>query len=163
MFGPLSDPAITGPVSGLVSYTRGVPTASILGKTIEVITANDAKAEARLCGLTCAGMYIDEATLIPEDFWTQALARLSVPGSMLFATTNPGAPSLWLRKKYLLRADETGLRHWHFTLDDNPALDPAYVAWLKSTYIGLWTGVSLRAPSTTCGTSPATSSTSSRR
>jgi PBSX family phage terminase large subunit len=83
-------------------------------------------------------MYIDEGTLIPEDFWTQALARLSVPGSKLFATTNPAAPSHWLRKKYLLRARETGLRNWHFTLDDNPALDPEYVAWLKSTYTGLW-------------------------
>jgi PBSX family phage terminase large subunit len=138
VFGPLSDPAITGEYASLVSYTRGAPTASILGRTIEVITANDAKAEGRLRGLTCAGMYVDEATLIPEDFWTQALARLSVPGSMLFATTNPGAPSHWLRKKYLLRAGEVGLRSWQFTLDDNPALDPAYVAWLKSTYIGLW-------------------------
>jgi PBSX family phage terminase large subunit len=138
IFGPLTDPAITGEVAGLVSYTRGAPTATILGREVEVITANDAKAEARLRGLTCAGMYIDEATLIPEDFWTQALARLSVPGSKLFATTNPGAPSHWLRKKYLLRAGETGLRNWHFTLDDNPALDPEYVAWLKSTYTGLW-------------------------
>ena len=57
---------------------------------------------------------------------------------MLFATTNPGSPAHWLRKKYLLRAADVGLRRWHFTLDDNPALDPAYVSWLKSTYIGLW-------------------------
>jgi PBSX family phage terminase large subunit len=138
VFGPLSDPAITGQWASMVSYTRGAPTASILGREIEVITANDSKAEARIRGLTCAGIYIDEATLIPEDFWTQALARLSVPGSKLFATTNPGAPSHWLRKKYLLRASDVNMHHWHFTLDDNPALDPAYVAWLKSTYIGLW-------------------------
>ena len=138
IFGPLMDPAITGEYASMVSYTRGAPTAQILGRTIEVITANDAKAEARLRGMTCAGGYIDEATLIPEDFWTQFLARLSVPGSMLFATTNPGSPSHWLRKKYLLRGGDVGLRHWHFTLDDNPALDPAYVSWLKSTYIGLW-------------------------
>ena len=138
IFGPLMDPAITGEYASMVSYTRGAPTAQILGRTIEVITANDAKAEARLRGMTCAGGYIDEATLIPEDFWTQFLARLSVPRSMLFATTNPGSPAHWLRKKYLLRASDVSLRHWHFTLDDNPALDPHYVAWLKSTYIGLW-------------------------
>jgi len=138
VFGPLSDPAITGDVAKLVAYTRGAPTAVMLGREIEVITANDAKAEGRLRGLTCAGMYVDEATLIPEDFWTQALARLSVPGSMMFATTNPAAPSHWLRQKYLLRASETSLRNWHFTLDDNPALDPKYVSWLKSTYTGLW-------------------------
>lgn len=138
VFGPLTDPAITGELADLISYTRGAPTAMMLGREIEVISANDAKAEARLRGMTCAGMYIDEASLIPEDFWTQALARLSVPGSMLFATTNPAAPSHWLRKKYLLRAKDVGLRNWHFTLDDNPYLDPAYIAWLKSTYVGLW-------------------------
>jgi PBSX family phage terminase large subunit len=138
VFGPLTDPAVTGDVSKLIAYTRGAPTAMMLGREVEVITANDAKAEGRLRGLTCAGMYVDEATLIPEDFWTQALARLSVTGSKLFATTNPGAPAHWLRQKYLLRAQETGLRNWHFTLDDNPALDPEYVSWLKSTYTGLW-------------------------
>ena len=76
IFGPLSDPSITGEYASLISYNRGAPTATILGREIEVITANDAKAEARLRGLTCAGIYIDEATLIPEDFWTQALATL---------------------------------------------------------------------------------------
>src|SRR5205085_1808887 len=106
VFGPLSDPAITGDVASMVAYTRGAPTASILGREIEVITANDAKAEGRLRGLTCSGIYVDEATLVPEEFFTQALARLSVPGSMMFATTNPGAPSHWLRKKYLLRSSD---------------------------------------------------------
>jgi hypothetical protein len=69
VFGSLSDPPITGDVAGLVTYTRGAPTASILGREIEVITANDAKVEARLRGLTCAGIYIDEATLVPEEFF----------------------------------------------------------------------------------------------
>lgn len=138
VFGVLTDPAIMGPLAGLTTYTRGAPTAVIVGQPVEVITANDAKAEARLRGMTCAGIYVDEGTLIPEEFFTQALARLSVPGSKMFVTTNPGAPAHWLRKKYLLRAAEVSLRSWKFTLDDNPALDPAYVSWLKSTYVGLW-------------------------
>lgn len=138
VFSPLMDPAITGDLARLVAYNRGAPTGSILGRQVEVITANDAKAEARLRGLTAAGGYIDEATLIPRAFFVQFLARLSVPGSKLFATTNPGSPAHWLRKEFLLRADAVDLRHWHFTLDDNPSLDPGYVSWLKATYIGLW-------------------------
>lgn len=138
VFGVLMDPAIMGEYAGLTTYTRGAPTGVIVGQPVEIITANDAKAEARLRGMTCAGIYIDEGTLIPEDFFTQALARLSVPGSKMFVTTNPGSPAHWLRKKYLLRGAEVSLRSWKFTLDDNPALDPDYVAWLKSTYIGLW-------------------------
>ena len=131
VFGVLMDPAIMGDLAGLTAYTRGAPTATIVGRPVEVITANDAKAEARLRGMTCAGIYVDEGTLIPEEFFTQALARLSVPGSMMFVTTNPGSPAHWLRKKFLLRAGEVQLRSWKFTLDDNPALDPAYVGLVE--------------------------------
>jgi PBSX family phage terminase large subunit len=138
VFGPLSDPTLFGDAARHVSYTRGAGTATILGRKIEVITANDIKAEGRLRGLTAAGAYIDEATLLPESFWTQMLARLSVKGAKLFATTNPDGPAHWLRQNFLLRAPELNLRHFRFTLDDNPALDPAYVTALKTEYTGLW-------------------------
>ncbi len=138
VFGPLSDPALFGPAVPLVKWTRGAPTGTILGRPVEIITANDVRAEGRIRGLTCAGAYVDEATLIPSNFWKQLLARLSVPGAKLFATTNPDNPGHWLRKDFILRAGELDLRHWHFTLDDNPALDPAYVDALKAEYVGLW-------------------------
>ncbi|HEX3781691.1 MAG TPA: PBSX family phage terminase large subunit [Pseudonocardiaceae bacterium] len=138
VFAPLQDPAVTGPAARLVKYTRGAPTATILGRTVEVITANNELAEGRIRGLTCAGAYVDEATLIPESFWTQLLARLSVPGAQLFATTNPDNPNHWLRKRFLLRTGELDLRSWHFTIDDNHSLDPKYVASLKAEYVGLW-------------------------
>jgi PBSX family phage terminase large subunit len=138
VFGPLMDPAIFGEVAQHVKYTRGAGTATILGRQVEVITANDAKAEGRLRGLTAAGAYVDELTLIPEEFFQQLLARLSVPGAKLFATTNPDGPAHWVRKKFILRQGELDLRYWHFGLDDNPALDPAYVAALKAEYVGLW-------------------------
>lgn len=138
VFGPLMDPAVTGPAAKHVKYTRGAGTATILGRQVEVITANDAKAEGRLRGLTAAGAYVDELTLIPEEFFTQLLARLSVPGAKVFCTTNPDGPAHWVRKKFILRQGELDLGHWHFRLDDNPALDPAYVTALKSEYVGLW-------------------------
>jgi len=138
VFGPLQDHALFGPFARHVHYTRGAPTATILGRTVEVITANDARAEGRLRGLTAAGAYVDELTLIPEDFFNQLLARLSVPGAKVFCTTNPDGPAHWVRRKFLLRAGELDLRHWHFTLDDNPNLDPAYVEALKAEYVGLW-------------------------
>lgn len=141
VFGPLMDPAITGGIAELVKYTRGASTASILGRPTEVITANDAKAEGRLRGLTCAGAYADEVSLLPEGFFDQLLGRMSVPGAKLFGTSNPDNPTHWLRQRFLLRAGELGgrhLRHWHFALDDNPALDPAYVAAIKQEYVGLW-------------------------
>lgn len=138
VFGPLQDPAITGPAAAHVQYTRGASTATILGRQVEVITANDARAEGRLRGLTAAGAYVDELTLMPEQFFTQLLARLSVPGAKVLCTTNPDGPGHWVRKKFLLREHELDLRSWSFALDDNPALDPAYLANLKAEYTGLW-------------------------
>jgi len=138
VFGPLMDTAITGPAAKHIKYTRGASSAVILGRHIAIITANDARAEGRLRGLTAAGAYVDELTLIPEAFFAQLLARLSVPGAKLFATTNPDGPAHWVRKKYLLRAGELDLRTWHFGLDDNPALPPEYVKAIKAEYTGLW-------------------------
>ena len=135
---PLQDWGLFGFVAGQIHHTRGATTAVVLGRTVHLIGASDARAEGRIRGATVYLAYVDEATLVPESFWNQLLARLSVPGARLLATTNPDSPAHWLRKKFLLRADELNLATWHFTLDDNPGLDPAYVASLKAEYVGLW-------------------------
>lgn len=135
---PLQDEALFGSVARLVVHTRGATVATILGRTVHLIGASNALAEGRLRGATCYLAYVDEATLIPRGFWNQLLGRLSATGAQLMATTNPDNPGHWLRKDFLDRAGQLNLRSWHFTLDDNPALDPAYVAALKSEYVGLW-------------------------
>lgn len=132
---------LTGPLfgrfAGYVSYTRGAPTATILGRLVHVMGANDVSAETRIRGLTVAGAYVDEATVVPEVFWQQLVARMSVRGARLFATTNPDSPNHWLKKDWIDRKDPA-LRAWHFVLDDNHALEPAFVAYLKRQYTGLW-------------------------
>lgn len=121
-----------------VQYTRGAPTAIILGRLVHVMGANDARSEGRLRGLTLALAYVDEASLVSREFWGQLLFRLSVPGAMLFATTNPDSPQHWLKRDYLDKADRLGMRVWHFTLDDNPSLTPEYVAAIKAENAGLF-------------------------
>ncbi|QKN87644.1 terminase [Streptomyces phage Cumberbatch] len=135
---PLQDPALFGPLARHVVHTRGATTAVILGRTVHLIGAADARAEGRLRGLTAQLAYVDEATLLPEAFWTQLLARLSVPGARLYATTNPDSPRHWLKTGYLDRAAELDLRAWHFKLADNPSLSPEYVTALAAEYVGLW-------------------------
>ncbi|MER7047741.1 PBSX family phage terminase large subunit [Streptomyces jumonjinensis] len=135
---PLQDASLFGPIAAHVVHTRGATTATILGRTVHLIGAADSRAEGRLRGLTACLAYVDEATLIPRGFWNQLLGRLSVPGARLMATTNPDNPGHWLRKDFLNRAGALDLRSWQFTLDDNPALDPAYVAALRAEYVGLW-------------------------
>lgn len=138
VFEPLQDPALFGPLARHIHHTRGATTAVILGRTVHLIGAADTRAEGRLRGLTAQLAYVDEATLLPEGFWTQLLARLSVPGARLLATTNPDSPRHWLKAGYLDRAAELDLRQWHFRLADNPSLSPAYVTALSVEYVGLW-------------------------
>jgi PBSX family phage terminase large subunit len=139
VFAPLQDPGLFGEVAAHVQYTAGAPTAQILGRTVFVIGASDAKAEKVLRGLTVAGAYCDEVTVLPEEFFTQLLGRMSVPGAQLFGTTNPDNPAHWLKRKYLDRiADLPDWRRFHFTMKDNPALTPEYVASVSREFTGLW-------------------------
>jgi PBSX family phage terminase large subunit len=135
---PMQDPALFGPLAKHVHHTRGATTAVILGRTVHLIGASDARAEGRIRGATVCLAMADEITLLPEGFFNQLLARLSVPGARLIGTTNPDSPAHWLRRNFLLREGELDLGAWQFTLDDNPSLAPAYVEALKAEYVGLW-------------------------
>ncbi|RKT85612.1 phage terminase, large subunit, PBSX family [Saccharopolyspora antimicrobica] len=139
VFAPLQDPSLFGPLADQVRYTSGAPTASILGRTVYVLGASDAKAEKVLRGLTCAGAYVDEVTVVDEQFFVQLLGRMSVPGAQLFGTTNPDSPAHWLKRKYLDRLHELpDWRGFFFQLDDNPALSDDYKAAIRREYTGLW-------------------------
>lgn len=138
VFAVLMDPNLFGPLALLTTYNTGAATATILGREVDVIGANDAKAEPKVRGMTLCLAYGDELTTIPVEFFKQVLNRLSVKGAQLFGTTNPDSRNHWLRLEYLLREGELNLRSWHSTIDDNPHLDPEYVAALKVENTGLW-------------------------
>ncbi|MEV2203748.1 PBSX family phage terminase large subunit [Streptomyces fradiae] len=138
VFGPLTDPTIFGPLTRDIQYTSGAPTASVLGRTVHCLGANDAQAEPKVRGLTCAGAYVDELTTLPKSFYDQLTARCSVHGSAIFATTNPDNPNHWARREYLLRPREQRLRSWHFAMDDNPGLSEAYKARQRQAHRGLF-------------------------
>lgn len=138
IFGPLTDPTLFGSIAQQVRYTPGAPTAVILGRTVHVLGASDTRAEMVLRGLTVAGAYVDEATLVSEAFWVQLLGRMSVPGARLFASTNPDGPAHWLKRQVIDRGAELGYRVFTFKLTDNTHLDPTYVAQITREYVGLW-------------------------
>ena len=136
---PMQDESIFGEAAREVVGNYGAPTVTIMGRTVYVLGAHDAKAEKILRGLTVAGAYVDELTVVSEEFFTQLLGRMSVKGARLFGTTNPDSPGHWLKRKFLDRlAQLPDWRSWHFVLDDNPSLDPEYVASIKREFTGLW-------------------------
>ena len=110
----------------------------LFGRNIQFEGANDAQAEAKIRGLTLQGAFVDEITLVPEDYFTMLLSRLSEKGAKLFGSTNPDSPSHWLKKKYLDRADELSIYTDTFIIDDNTFLDPEYIENIKSEYTGVF-------------------------
>jgi PBSX family phage terminase large subunit len=138
LFLPLQDPALFGDIAALIQYTPGAPTASILGRTVHVIGANDAKSEPKIRGMTLCGAYVDEVTLVPQVFFEQLLGRMSVRGAQLFCTTNPDNPAHWFMRDWLSQEGKKPLRRFSFTIDDNPFLDPDYVADIKAMHEGLF-------------------------
>lgn len=110
----------------------------LYGRNVYFVGAHDEGSVRRIQGSTLAFAYVDEVTCIPQPFFTMLLSRLSVKGAQLLCTGNPEGPSHWFKKNYIDREAELDLAHWHFVLDDNPSLDPAYVANLKKEYTGAW-------------------------
>lgn len=119
-------------------YKRSLKLAYIYGRPVLIEGANDESAFTKIAGSTLPFAYVDEGTLIPESFWNMLISRLSEPGAQLFGTMNPGGPGHYLKKKWIDREAELDLRSWHFALEDNTHLDPAYVAELKRQYTGLF-------------------------
>lgn len=91
-------------------------------------------------GITLAGVLLDEAALMPRSFVEQACARCSVAGSKLWFNCNPEGPEHWLYKEWIQKAKEKKLLRLHFTMGDNPGLDPA----IRQRYERMYTGVFYR-------------------
>lgn len=128
-----------------VVFNQGRSELTVFGRTVFTASGNDESSQDKIRGITLAGMYGDEISLWPESFYKMALSRLSVKGAKAFFTTNPDGPYHFLKQEYIDRIDELNtpetpnmLRYFHFTMDDNPTLDPLYVASLKKEYTGVF-------------------------
>lgn len=119
-------------------HNRGTREFYIGGRRIYVVGANDERAQERIRGVTLVGAYVDEASTVPESFWTMLRARLSSPGARMIATTNPDTPLHWLKHDWLDKAAELDIAHFHFHLSDNPYLPSAYTEGIKREFTGLW-------------------------
>jgi PBSX family phage terminase large subunit len=117
-------------------YVKGSRELRLLGRRISVVGASTEDAESRIRGRTLRGAYLDEVTLMPASFFKRALSQMSLPGAKMFGTTNPDSPFHWLKTEYIDRAHELHMRHFHFTLEDNPTLTREYVEQLKLEYGG---------------------------
>lgn len=124
---------------GNYKYNRSSGELVIGNRKIICIGAANEASEGKIRGLTLAGALVDEATLIPQNFINQLLARCSVKGAQLFWSTNPDSPNHYIKKEFMDNEKLAGkVKQFHFLMEDNPALDPDYVAGLKLMYSGVW-------------------------
>lgn len=89
-------------------------------------------------GITLAGVLLDEAALMPRSFVEQACARCSVPGSKLWFNCNPEGQEHWFYKEWIQKREQKNALRLHFTMADNPGLDPRIRRRYESMYTGLF-------------------------
>lgn len=110
----------------------------LLGRRIHVVGANNEDSESRIRGSTIAAAYCDEITLYPRSFVDMLITRMSVKGAVALMNCNPDAPNHWFKRDYIDNPKITDKKIWHFTLDDNPNLDPAYRQSLEESFSGVF-------------------------
>lgn len=111
---------------------------TLFGRRIYCIGANNEDAEGRITGATIAGAYCDEVNLYPQGFFSQLMARMSIPGARCFANCNPGSPYHWFYTDYITNDSIEDKKIWHFNMDDNLTLDEDYKTALRQMYKGVY-------------------------
>ena len=105
--------------------------------TFYIFGGKDASSYQLIQGVTLAGVLLDEVALMPRSFVEQAIARCSVTGSKLWFNCNPEGQLHWFNQEWILEAESRNALHLHFTMDDNPSLDPK----IRQRYENMYTGV----------------------
>lgn len=129
-------PILTRMIGGDAKYYAGRREMQIWGKTIHIVGADDATADAKIRGATFSGAYVDEITMIPEAVFKMLISRCAMGGAKIFGTTNPDSPFHWLKKDFL--TNNPDVKSWQFSLEDNPQLTSEEREYLKRQYRGLW-------------------------
>ncbi len=88
-------------------------------------------------GITLAGVFLDEAAIMPESFINQATGRCSVEGAKLWFSCNPaGGQTHWFKQNWINQYRAKKLLYLHFTMDDNPSMSEKTKARYRSLYTG---------------------------
>ena len=120
-----------------ITYSISQKKAVIFGRTVWLEGANDERSESKIRGMTLMGVYIDELTQIPQDFYLMALSRLSEKGAVFLATTNPDHPKHYV-KTDIIDNDVLDKQVIKFLINDNIFLDETYKENLKKEYSGVF-------------------------
>lgn len=108
--------------------------ACIFGEDVYCLGADNKRAIQRLQGSEIKFVYCDEMANINEEVFEMLKSRLSLPYSECHGACNPEGSRHWL-KRFIDRTD-LDMFVQHYTLFDNPYLDPSVVAEICKEYQG---------------------------
>ncbi len=106
--------------------------------TFEIFGGLNESSFALIQGRTFGGVLLDETVLMPRSFTEQAIARCSLPGSKLWFNCNPGSPSHWFYREWILRPEAHNALLLHFTLRDNPGLTEDVIRRYEASWSGVF-------------------------
>lgn len=118
---------------GMVSNIRSDNTAMLFGEKCFCLGADKVNQVDRLHGSSIKYCYGDEVVTWHQDVFEMLKSRLDKPYSCFDGTCNPDNPRHWFKAFLDSSAD---IFQQHYTIDDNPYLDPVFVDNLKSEYAG---------------------------
>ena len=118
------------------NYNRGDQKIEIGSQTYLLRAGNDVRSGDSLQGVTVHSALIDEATLLPEEFFKSAISRLTYGDSKAWVLCNPSFPQHWLKKKWLDAA--LVQQHLQFTFEDNPTLSEEVKARNRAMFAGVF-------------------------
>lgn len=116
-----------------VGELRSDNSVTMFGQRVFILGADKADCADRLRGSSIKYCYGDEVVTWHRDVFEMLKSRLDRPYSVFDGTCNPDAPTHWF---YEFLQSDADIYQQHYTLDDNPFLDAAFVANLKREYAG---------------------------
>jgi PBSX family phage terminase large subunit len=99
-----------------------------------IFGGKDERSQDLIQGATLAGIFFDEAILMPISFLQQGIARLSIDGAKIWISLNPEGPDEPFYVDWLDKFDPKDVFYLHFTMDDNPSLSEETKARYQRMY-----------------------------
>lgn len=119
--------------AGMVGNIHSDNSALMFGEKCFCLGADKVNQVDRLRGSSIKYCYGDEVVTWHQDVFEMLKSRLDKPYSCFDGTCNPDNPRHWF--KTFLDGD-ADIYQQHYTIDDNPYLDPEFVDNLKREYAG---------------------------
>jgi PBSX family phage terminase large subunit len=116
-----------------VSNLRADNSCDMFGQKVFCLGADNANRVDKVRGSSIKYCYGDEITTWNPDVFDMLKSRLDKSYSIFDGTCNPANPQHWFKQFLDSDAD---IYQQAYTIDDNPFLDPAFVANIKREYTG---------------------------